>query len=62
MSLSKAASARFKAKGVEPGEVYWKGEIVDMRIISLEKAEQLHKEGFPYLEPIPAPPKSSQPS
>jgi hypothetical protein len=44
---------RFRVVGVEPGRVYVPGHgTIDLRTISLELAERLLAEGFPYLERI----------
>lgn len=43
---------KFKVIGVLPGEVIWKTEKVDLRSISLEKAEEIASQGFPYLEKV----------
>lgn len=43
---------KFKVVGVLPGEVIWRKEKIDLRTITLEKAEEIHKQGFPYLQPV----------
>lgn len=43
---------KFKVVGVLPGEVIWRNEKIDLRSITLEKAEEIHKQGFPYLQPV----------
>jgi hypothetical protein len=50
---------KFKVIGVLPGEVIWKTEKVDLRTISLEKAEEIAAQGFPYLEKVVAPARKS---
>lgn len=56
---------KFRVVGVEPGRVVVPGHgTVDLRTISLELAEQLAAEDFPYLErigPAPATPTRSAP-
>ena len=51
--LSPVLEGKFEAVGVQPGIVAGKKfGTVDLRTISLEKAEALVKEGFPYLKKI----------
>jgi len=55
MEESKASphlAGKFKVVGVQPGEVVTRNEVVDLRTISLAKAEELFKRGFRYLERI----------
>lgn len=48
---SEAIKDHFDVIGVVPGEVRLStGEIVDLGNISLEKAKELHENGFPYLK------------
>lgn len=48
---SEAIKDHFDVIGVVPGEVRLStGEIVDLRNISLQKAKELHENGFPYLK------------
>ncbi len=54
---SKHLAGKFKVIGVLPGEVRFRNEIVDLRLITAEKAEELLKNGFPYLQrELKAPP------
>ena len=41
----------FDIVGVQPGEVFFKGETIHLGSLTLEKAHQLHAVGFPYLKP-----------
>lgn len=51
---------KFRVVGVEPGRVYVPGHgTVDLRTISLELAEELFAEGFPYLERIGSAPAAA---
>jgi hypothetical protein len=51
---------KFRVVGVLPGRVATpKNGIVDLRTISLELAEKLFAEGFPYLERIGAAPATT---
>jgi hypothetical protein len=43
-------AGKFKVIGVLPGEVHFKKETVDLRTITAEKAEEIFKAGFPYLQ------------
>lgn len=47
---SRHLEGKFKVVGVLPGEVIWRGSKVDLRSITLEDAEKIHGEGFPYLQ------------
>lgn len=57
--LSPALEGKFEAVGVVPGIVTGKKfGTVDLTSISVEKAEELVKSGFPYLKKIEKPTKS----
>lgn len=44
---------KFRVVGVVPGRVVTRGgDTVDLRTISLERAQELYDEGFPYLQRI----------
>lgn len=49
---SRHLEGKFKVVGVLPGEVIWRNEKIDLRHITLEKAQEIHKAGFPYLQPV----------
>lgn len=58
--LSPALEGKFKNVGVLPGVITGKKYgTVDLRTISLEKAEELVKKGFPYLQKIEKEPKTT---
>lgn len=61
--ISPEMKGKFEAVGVVPGLIYSKkfGE-VDLRDLSLERAEQLVKEGFRYLKKVEPSPKATMPS
>ncbi len=52
----------FKVIGVMPGEVYFNGRIVDLRILSNEQADELIEEGIPYLKAVAKPRASNKAS
>lgn len=58
--LSKALDGKFRLKNANAGVYIHKNKEYDLRKISLEQAEQLVKEGFPFLEPITG--KSEKPT
>lgn len=61
--LSPELDGKFIAVGVLPGVITGKKYgTVDLRTISLEKAEKLVKEGFPYLKKIEKTPKHEVPA
>lgn len=61
--MSAALEGKFQVVGVLPGVVAGKKfGMVDLRTISLEKAEKLVKEGFPYLKKIEKPLKAEAPA
>lgn len=51
--ISKHIESKYKVIGLEPGKVICKDNTeVDLRTISLEKADELFNSGFPYLQKI----------
>jgi len=48
--MSKHLVGKYEVVGVLPGEVYFRGETVDLRSVTLEKADEIVKAGFPYLK------------
>jgi hypothetical protein len=61
--LSPALDGKFIAVGVLPGVITGKKYgTVDLRTISLAKAEKLVNEGFPYLKKIEKAPKAEVPA
>jgi len=47
-----AGDKTYKVVGVVPGDVYFKGQIIDLRILSNEQAARLIEEGIPYLKAV----------
>lgn len=49
--ISKHIESKYKVIGVVPGKVVTKNNnVVDLRTISMEEADKLFNDGFPYLE------------
>jgi hypothetical protein len=48
--ISPEIKDQFEVIKVQPGEVGWKGKIYDLRNITLEQADKLVEEKFPYLK------------